>query len=120
MTSISFELSPSPPFRLDLTAWVLRRRSHNLVDRWDGRTYQRVLVVQEEPVLATVFQTGPPDAPKLQVKIRGESLEAPDAAPALKVALTQMLGLGADLDRILSLCRTGSATASAGPALSGG
>lgn len=98
MTSISFELSPRPPFRLDLTAWVLRRRSHNLVDRWDGRTYQRVLVVQEEPVLATVFQTGPPDAPKLQVKITGESLEAPDAAPAPKVALTQMLGLGADLE----------------------
>ncbi len=98
MTSISFELSPSPPFRLDLTTWLLRRRSHNLVDRWDGRTYQRVLVVQEEPVLVTVFQTGPPEAPKLQVKIRGESLEGADAAPALKVALTQMLGLDADLE----------------------
>lgn len=98
MTSISFELSPSPPFRLDLTVWMLRRRSHNLVDRWDGRTYQRVLVVQEEPVLVTVFQSGPPDAPKLQVQIRGEGLEALDAAPVLKVALTQMLGLGADLE----------------------
>ncbi len=98
MTSISFELSPSPPFRLDLTTWLLRRRSHNLVDRWDGRTYQRVLVVQEEPVLVTVFQTGRPEAPKLQVKIRGDGLQAQGAAPALKVLLTQMLGLGADLE----------------------
>ncbi len=103
MTSISFELSPKPPFRLDLTAWLLRRRPHNWVDRWDGQTYQRVLLVQEEPVLATVFQIGPPAAPRLQVELRGESLEAADRAPALKAALTQMLGLDADLEEFYRL-----------------
>ncbi len=98
MTSISFELFPSPPFRLDLTAWLLRRRSHNLLDRWDGRRYQRVLMVQGEAVLLTVFQTKPPDAPELQVTVSGGGLEAPGAAPALKAVLTQMLGLDADLE----------------------
>lgn len=98
MTSISFELSPRPPFRLDLTAWLLRRRSHNLVDRWDGRTYQRVLVVQEEPVLVSVFQTRPIDAPALQVRARGDNLEATSVVPPLKALLTQMLGLDADLE----------------------
>jgi len=99
LTSISFELSPKAPFRLDLTAWLLRRRSHNLVDRWDGRTYQRVLVVQEEPVHVAVNQTGPTDAPRLQVRMRGENLKETDAVAALKALLTQMLGLDADLEK---------------------
>ena len=29
------EIEPRTPFRLDLTAWALRRRFHNAVDRWD-------------------------------------------------------------------------------------
>jgi DNA-3-methyladenine glycosylase II len=97
LPSTSFVLSPRSPFRLDLTVWLIRRRSHNLMDRWDGRTYERVLMVQEEPVLVTVVQTGPPDAPELQVRIRGESPEVAVAGSTLKVALTQMLGLDADL-----------------------
>ena len=103
MTSISFVLSPRPPFRLDLTVWLLRRRSHNLVDRWDGRMYRRVLMVQEEPVLVTVFQTGSPEAPRLQVTLRGETLEAPEAASVLKVELGRMLGLDADLTEFYHL-----------------
>lgn len=33
---IVFQIKPVPPLRLDLTVWALRRRPHNLVDRWDG------------------------------------------------------------------------------------
>jgi len=99
LTSLTFELSPGPPFRLDLTAWVLRWRSHNLVDRWDGRTYQRVLVVQEEPVLVTVIQTRPVDAPRLHVRIRGKILDETGAVFALKALLTRMLGLDVDLEK---------------------
>ena len=29
------QIDPCGPFRLDLTAWALRRRSHNAVDRWE-------------------------------------------------------------------------------------
>lgn len=36
-----FRLRPKGPFRLDLTAWVLRRRPENRVDRWDGKRYER-------------------------------------------------------------------------------
>ncbi len=98
MTSTSFVFSPRPPFRLDLTVWLLRRRSHNLVDCWDGGTYQRVFMIQEAPVQATVFQTGPPDAPELQVTVKGEGLKIQAAAPALKATLTRMMGLDADLE----------------------
>jgi DNA-3-methyladenine glycosylase II len=61
------------------------------------------MMVQEEPVLVTVVQTGPPDAPELQVRIRGESPEVAEAASTLKVALTQMLGLDADLEEFYHL-----------------
>ncbi len=36
MASLFLQFKPMPPFRLDLTVWVLRRRPHNLMDRWDG------------------------------------------------------------------------------------
>jgi len=42
-----FTLRPLPPFRLDLTAWALRRRSRNLIDRWDGTTYRLVVALED-------------------------------------------------------------------------
>lgn len=67
MNSISFALAPTPPFRLDLTVWALRRRPHNRMDRWDGRVYRRLLTLAGQPVAVAVAQSGPPDAPQLQV-----------------------------------------------------
>jgi DNA-3-methyladenine glycosylase II len=66
---ISFALEPVPPFRLDLTVWTLRRRPDNIVDRWDGGTYRRALVLHDRPVEVAVTQTSPPDAPTLEVVI---------------------------------------------------
>ena len=43
--STRFMLEPVPPFRLDLTAWALRRRPANIVDRWDGGAYRRAVKV---------------------------------------------------------------------------
>src|SRR4051812_684300 len=40
---------PIPPFRLDLTVWALRRRARNQIDRWDGMSYRRVVVVRGRP-----------------------------------------------------------------------
>ena len=45
MSGNVFFLEPKAPFRLDLTAWTLRRRPENIVDRWDGQTYRRVLTL---------------------------------------------------------------------------
>ena len=68
---VLLSLEPVPPFRLDLTVWALRRRTDNLIDRWDGSTYRRVVVLDNEPVEVAVTQTGPPDRPKLQVAATG-------------------------------------------------
>lgn len=56
MTTLLSE--PLPPFRLDLTAWALQRRPGNLIDRWDGAAYHRVLVVNGKPYSVSVVQRG--------------------------------------------------------------
>ncbi len=85
-----------PPFRLDLTVWALRRRPHNAVDGWDGRTYRRVLALGRTPIEIVVEQTSPPDAPSLRVTVTGRRL-APDAKPLVAAALTRLLGTRTDL-----------------------
>ena len=55
---LQFCVRPVPPFRLDLTVWALRRRPRNLVDRWDGVTYRRVVVRESaRPMELAVRQT---------------------------------------------------------------
>jgi DNA-3-methyladenine glycosylase II len=65
----SFSITPIPPFRLDLTAWALRRRPENAIDRWDGRTYRRVLMIDSQAVEVAVHQSGGPYAPQLEVLV---------------------------------------------------
>ena len=89
-----------PPFRLDLTVWVLRRRPHNLMDRWDGETYRRVLLIGDQPVAVAISQSGPPEAPELRVQARGVEPELETEAETseiLAAILTWMLGLDIDL-----------------------
>lgn len=74
----------------------MRRRPHNLVDRWDGQVYRRVLVLEDRPVEAAVTQTGPPASPYLEVNARGIE-GSPATVSALTAALNRMLGLQAGL-----------------------
>ncbi len=84
----SFQVDAVPPFRLDLTAWALRRRADNAIDRWDGQTYRRVLQVNRTPVEVAVTQTQGVDAPQLEVAIDGVQL-----TPAVRSAVTGTLDL---------------------------
>lgn len=97
MASLSMSIKPVAPFRLDLTVWVLRRRPHNLMDRWDGETYRRVLLIGDQPVAVAVSQSGPPEAPELRVEARGVEPD-PETSEILAAILTWMLGLGVDLN----------------------
>jgi DNA-3-methyladenine glycosylase II len=94
LSRITFSFDPTPPFRLDLTAWALRRRPQNEVDSWDGETYRRVLVIQCKPVLVGVTQTRGVDRPRLEVTAIGSH---GDAKNALVLALERLLGLRIDL-----------------------
>lgn len=96
LADYSFTLEPVPPFQLDLTAWILRRRADNLVDRWDGRAYQRILVLDGEPLEMKVIQSGLPETPRLTISLRGVAA-SPDIEPRVTSSLARLLGINIDL-----------------------
>ncbi len=96
MESQTLRLHPVPPFRLDLTAWVLKRRPDYVVDDWDGDTYRRTLTVAGRLVGVAVRQSGSPDAPTLDVTLHGEP--ASIAQPELVAReIERLLGTSIDL-----------------------
>jgi DNA-3-methyladenine glycosylase II len=99
-------IEPCAPFRLDLTAWALRRRSHNAVDRWDATaTYRRVLSFDGGPVALSVAQDGAPDAPRLSVIRAGGAVDA-RAEGRSRRALDRLLGLSVDLSAFAAMAAT--------------
>lgn len=94
---VRFTLEPVPPFRLDLTAWALRRRPHNAIDRWDGDTYRRALKLSGGAVAdVEVRQTGPPEAPRLGVSVVTDR-PVSQTRDEVTATLQRMLGLDVDL-----------------------
>ena len=89
-------LKPIPPFRLGLAAWTLRRRPENIVDRWDGQTYRRVLIFGGEPVEVAVVQHGPPEQARLSMTLSGKKVDA-SVMRAAKITVKRLLGVQADL-----------------------
>lgn len=89
-------LKPVPPFRLDLTVWVLRRLPINQMDCWDGQMYRRLFVLGGKPVSVEVIQGGPPQEPELTVKTPGSRLNS-RMREELLATLDKVLGLNVDL-----------------------
>jgi DNA-3-methyladenine glycosylase II len=92
----TFFLEPAAPFRLDLTVWTLRRRPHNIIDRWDGETYRRTLTLAGTPIEVAVIQTGPPETPRIRVTVHGSPLRS-EGKQFVTAALERLLGLRTDL-----------------------
>ncbi|MFN8188474.1 MAG: AlkA N-terminal domain-containing protein [Gaiellales bacterium] len=88
------ELRPRPPFRLDLTAWALRRREQNTIDFIDGQTYRRTLRPGGRPLAVAVTQRGGADDPRLEVALGSRRSASEDDVKRL---LTRLLGLDVDL-----------------------
>lgn len=97
LRELIFQVKPVPPFRLDLTVQALRRRTTNMVDRWDGSAWRRVLLVDHRPVEVEVVQTAPADRPMLQVTVRGPELPL-GTRRTVMAALTRLLGVDRCLD----------------------
>jgi DNA-3-methyladenine glycosylase II len=95
-------IRPRAPFRLELTAWALRRCSHNGIDRWDGDTYRRVVSIDGGPVAIAVRQQGAVDAPRLSVILSGRALGR-EAEPVVRAELTRLLGLSVDVSAFAAL-----------------
>jgi len=78
------------PYRLDLTAVVLRRLSTNVVDVFDGTAYRRLVGDPEAPTLFTAEQQAP-DA--LAVRLEGPAAERFDP----EMLARRLLGTDVDL-----------------------
>src|SRR5215208_6434974 len=106
--SVSHQLliEPSAPFRLDLTVWALRRRSHNAIDRWDASgAYRRVVLVDGRPVWLSVTQDGGAMAPRLSVVLSGGPFDAREGELA-RSAVDRLLGLSVDLSAFATMALT--------------
>ena len=101
---VSFRLKPVPPFRLDLTAWALRRRFNNVVDRWDGSTYRRVVVCDREPVEIEMIQIGNSNRPILQVNGSCAKVTS-NTKPTIKALVDRIFGLRTDLTDFYKFAR---------------
>jgi DNA-3-methyladenine glycosylase II len=95
-------IEPRAPFRLDLTAWALRRRSHNALDRWDAPAYRRVVSIDGGPVAVSVAQDGAPDAPCLSVRLAGRPIDQ-HAEALTRSALNRLFGLTVDLSEFAAM-----------------
>ncbi|MGH7257428.1 MAG: DNA-3-methyladenine glycosylase family protein [Nitrospiraceae bacterium] len=89
---VRFRLHPRLPFRLDLTVWALRRRPSNGIDRWDGATYSRVLVVGGQPFLVALTRHGT----GLEVTLTGPRVST-SVQSHVTTVLERLLGLRQDL-----------------------
>lgn len=96
MTDGSFELTPTSPFRLDLTVWTLRRRPHNILDRWDGTTYRRLLASPAGPLEVAVSQLAPSESARLRIVVTGQTVCASIRAQ-MTSTLERLLELHVDM-----------------------
>ncbi len=108
--TLRFYLQPYAPFRLDLTAWALRHRLRNVIDRWDGTHYSRVLVIDGAPLHLAVRQTAARDRPEIECSYSCVSRAI--KFERVSAAVERLLGLNVDMsgfqrlaDRALDLRR---------------
>jgi DNA-3-methyladenine glycosylase II len=82
---------------LDLTVWALRRRSRNRIDRWDGTTYRRVVVIGGRATELAVTQGGTLAAPEVIVEVT-PPLQTPGDEAGVRSVVDRLLGLQVTLD----------------------
>jgi hypothetical protein len=96
--SLEFDVEAVRPFRLELAVWVLRRRPENLVDRWDGETYRRALIVDGTAVDVAVRQVGDAQEPRLRVNVQDIGSSSSERVRSVTTRFVQhALGISIDL-----------------------
>jgi DNA-3-methyladenine glycosylase II len=87
----SFELRPSTPYSLARTAERFTRFDER-VDRFDGETYERLLLHAGQPLLIRARQSGPPSRPRLSVQLVGRDARKAAARERARIFLERALG----------------------------
>ena len=89
-------IRPLPPFRLDFTVWALRRRPRNDIDRWDGTTYRRIVMIGRRATELAIRQSGSSAVPRVIVAAT-PSLRTPAERHEARSIVTRLLGLQINL-----------------------
>lgn len=108
LTPLTFDLRPVPPFRLDLTAWALKRRPENQIDRWEDGIYRRAIYINKAVIGISVRQIQPPHRPQLEVRVSTRARFS-GMRDFIVPALTRMLGLQFDMQPFYRLARKDAA-----------
>ena len=97
MVDLDISLPVVFPFRLDLTVWALRRRKNNIIDRWDGHQYTRIILFDHIPVKMTIAQEDPAKSPWLRISMRNRQKNVDPAREHVLRVVNKTLGLNVDL-----------------------
>jgi DNA-3-methyladenine glycosylase II len=89
-------ISPLPPFRLDFTVWALRRRPRNDIDRWDGTTYRRIVIIGRRATELAIRQSGSSASPRVIVTTT-PPLRTPTERRHVRSIVDRLLGLHVNL-----------------------
>lgn len=104
MHSFTFEMAASPPFRLDLTAWALRRRGTNSIDRWEDGRYSRIVVLEDRALNMDITQMDGGSRPVLRVTLSGPpGADVMAVESAARSLVSKMLGTSVDLGPFYAL-----------------
>jgi DNA-3-methyladenine glycosylase II len=79
-----------------LTVWALRRRPRNDIDRWDGTTYRRIVMIGPRVTELAIRQSGSAAVPRVTVTAMPPLLTAADRREARSI-VDRLLGLQVDL-----------------------
>ena len=88
---VVFTVVPERPYSLALTA-ERYTRFPEIVDRFDGAVYRRLLPVDRRGVLLCVTQAGPPGRAVLEVTLSGAAARSPAARSAARRVVEGALG----------------------------
>ena len=95
-TTTAFRIIPLRPYSLPLTASRFCRFPE-IIDRFDGATYRRLLLVHGQPHLLSVTQTGTPLQATLQVRITGAGSDSDSARSGARQVIERALGTPTDV-----------------------
>jgi DNA-3-methyladenine glycosylase II len=103
-TSPQMIIRPIPPFRLDFTVWALRRRPRNAVDRWDGTTYRRIVIIGRRVTELALQQSGSAAEPRVIVTVT-PALRTLSDKRQVESIVNRLLGLQIDLSEWYQVVR---------------
>jgi DNA-3-methyladenine glycosylase II len=92
-----------PPFRLDFTAWALRRLPINRVDRFEKGVYSRTVVLFGNPFEVSVTQPSTEES-SIEIGVKGAKVTERVRSEAAAL-VKKMLGLAADLSPFYRMAR---------------